>query len=65
MMSKQSRSLTLVALMAASAAAGPVAVVYGDMTFGPADPETPSIGPNETASFSLRGTNQNVGDLGI
>lgn len=65
MMSKQSRSLTLVALLAASAAAGPVAVRYGDAMAVPADPETPSIGPNETASFSLRGTNQNVGDLGI
>ncbi len=65
MMSKKIKSVTFGALLAASAAADPVAVQYGDSMAVPADPTTPSIGPNETASFSLRGTNQNVGDLGI
>ena len=65
MMFKQNTVVTLGALLAASAAAGPVAVEYGDTFVGPAGPETPSIDENETASFSLRATNQNVINQGL
>ncbi len=55
----------LSALIGASAMAGPVAHDGSESFVGPAGPETPSIGPSETATMSFRATNQNVGDLGF